>query len=91
MNNKQYPSQDEAQMMADWWYGINHVYTGSSDIRPETKQVFENTEKLRTALHAQIFGVNSPWSCHVKRLKSGDKLVVYWDNDKATRLGLTNG
>ena len=87
---KNYPRQDEAQMLADWWSAISTIYPSSSDINEETRNAFNKAEEIRIELHRKVFGSDSPWSARIKHLRSGNKMEIYWDDNKARSLGLEN-
>ncbi len=76
-----YPSQDEAEAMAEWYNAINSIYWGGST---QVRKEFEKADKIRLKLHPKIFGDKSPWTLERK----GNKVKVKWDKTKADKLGL---
>ena len=79
-----YPRQDEAQAVVDWFKGMNHVYLGSCEISDQLKEAFEKAESIRRSEWKRIFGDDSPWS----HKGNGKSLSLVWDDDKAKRLGI---
>lgn len=82
MSSLKYPSQYEAEAMCDWYNASNQMWFGGA---PMVREAFEKAEQIRIKLHMKVFGGESPWS--IKRNKNG-KAVVFWDKDKAEKLGL---
>jgi len=78
-----YPSQDEAQLVADISNAMNTWYTGS--VSRDYKQMVEQMDQIRMRMWEPTFGDKSPW----RPERKGNKVVVKWDKDKAKALGLS--
>ena len=79
-----YPGQDEAQAVVDWFKGMNNVYLGSCEVSDQLREAFEKAESIRRSEWERIFGDNSPWN----HKGNGKSLSLVWDDDKAKRLGI---
>ena len=78
-----YPSQDDAEVLVDWYNNLNKIYIGSAS--PEIRKAFEKADQIRIDLHKKIFGDKSPWSTRLGRNREAE---IYWDENKAMKLGL---
>ena len=87
-NKIEYPTQDEAQMMVDWYNSMHFVYTDSSDISDEYKEAWKKADDIRISLWTKTFGTDSPWRMNLKRNLRSTKGVLVWDKEKAEVLGL---
>ena len=82
---KKYPTQQEADDMADWFNHANIFRASSSRIN----QAIMEADAIRVKLHQEIFGEDSPYSCRIdSRSKKNRKVVAYWDSAKAKKLGI---
>ena len=80
-----YPTQDDAEFMADWFNGVNDLFGMSGTVtNVGLLKAWNASEMKRREIHGEIFGDKSPWS--IKR--SGRNAKVVWDKDKAVRLGV---
>ena len=80
---KKYPSQYEAEALANWTNAMNSI---SMDFggAPMASKAYDKANKARLEVWDKIFGNNSPWKVVMKK----NKLTVAWDNFKADQLGL---
>lgn len=79
---KNYPSQEDAEAMAEWFNLMNEHYSGAAS--NEVKSAINKAESIRIKLHKKIFNDKSPWAIMSRR----GKAEVVWDKDKAEALGL---
>jgi len=82
-DKKKYPTQYDAESLADWFWNANKVFLGGAS--KEIRKAFYECENVRLKMHQEVFGNNSPWS--MRKLPNG-KPQVYWDHNKAKKLGL---
>ena len=84
-----YPSQNDCQLLIDI---MNRPNISDSGCSPEFK-------KLATTINGDLdgfedcfkkaFGDNSPWNCRTTFSRKGyGKKVLYWDEEKANKLGI---
>lgn len=85
-NMSDYPNQDEAQAMLDWFNGAQRVNTGYAGISEQLQEAFKQAESIRENEWQRIFGDNSPW----RAVSNGNIYTLEWDEDKASRLNLPN-
>ena len=78
-----YPSQYEVEFLVEWTTAVNYLSSGTISGSP-IKQAFEKADQERMDVGDYAFGNSSPWS--VKNMRNKPK--VYWNNEKAKRLGL---
>jgi len=80
-----YPTQQEADDMADWFNHSNMFKASSLRVN----EAVMKADFIRVKIHQEIFGDNSPYSCKIdNRSKKTKKVVAYWDSAKAKKLGI---
>lgn len=78
---KKYPSQDEADALADWSNKMADVYVGGA---PDVRKQFDKADKLRMGMFDKVFGDKSPW----RTTRTNKGIKAEWDDIKAKGLGL---
>lgn len=81
---RSYPSEQDANFLAELTNALNTVYTGGSSMG---SRMIDEITKIRLSKWDEVFGDKSPWIT-VRSKRKGKLMDVKWDDAKAEKLGI---